>query len=78
MNPKIGKTLNEKYGVNMPEVVYPEEATQTEGGNLAANILYSLGKFVAPLVAILKGDQVCELDNSLKERSCAKFKTMPA
>lgn len=79
----VGKKLRAKYGTDSFKTIYPEDATESKDGELAANICLSLKAFQKfPILVVMKKKdgsetRVCELDDDLDEKKCAIYKELP-
>lgn len=76
---EMKKVLKEKFRTDKVDVLYGDD--DTEDGNHARNLCYSIDKFGAPMLVLERreGDKikVCLLNEDLEEARCGLYKELP-
>lgn len=76
---EIKKLLKEKFGTDEVDTLYADD--DTEDGNRARSLCYSIDKFSSPILVVEKKDKdktkVCLLNNDLEEEKCSIYRELP-
>jgi len=75
----VKKALMEKFGTDEVDVLYADE--DSDGGNKARNICYSIDKFSSPILVLEKQVQektrICLINDDLEEERCGELRGLP-